>query len=367
MVSDLESESEALLGNHEDAEMTPWVGRVLDASKFIRRLPAQLLLTAAYVAVMVYSSYAATRAAIAAGLASADGCSTRACLFWVVTCIVQIADWCSMLFMMRGEALEEHLPSPWDQNKLSRQCVNKCMKMWPGEGLAALIFGMVPALIWLRNGMSEFIGAALLDIPIALLHNWLNALTFNFYAVYAKAWQHEFTNSVTSGELTYAAAVVSYSRVNSCRKALSSVLERCLPTTMGLFLLVQAILLYDFEFKPWSGWIFGVWFVFNVLVMLMGFEPWIGLNDWPEELSSLVMESRALEWSPSERTNFCMHVAATRVRIRFFEFEMGPSFRTALPVFFLGWWLYVTELHQFHDFRGFPFDQSCGANTTDVL
>ena len=46
------------------------------------------------------------------------------------------------------------------------------------------------------------------------------------------------------------------------------------------------------------------------------------------------------------------------------EFEMSASFRTAIPVFFFGWWLYLTELRQFHEFNGFPFDQACGNFTT---
>ena len=33
-----------------------------------------------------------------------------------------------------------------------------------------------------------------------------------------------------------------------------------------------------------------------------------------------------------------------------------PSATAALPLVFFGWWLYMTELRQFHGFQGFSFD-----------
>ena len=70
-------------------------------------------------------------------------------------------------------------------------------------------------------------------------------------------------------------------------------------------------------------------------------------NEWPNELAKEVMENTELEhaaWSPTERCNFCAHLAATRVSVNIFEFEMAPTFRTALPAFFFSWWLYMTEV-----------------------
>lgn len=70
-------------------------------------------------------------------------------------------------------------------------------------------------------------------------------------------------------------------------------------------------------------------------------------NEWPNELAKEVMESIELEhaaWSPTERCNFCAHLAATRVSVNIFEFEMNPTFRTALPAFFFSWWLYMMEV-----------------------
>jgi hypothetical protein len=48
---------------------------------------------------------------------------------------------------------------------------------------------------------------------------------------------------------------------------------------------MQAILLYDFELRAWSGWPFLVWYVANVLMFVANMEPWIGLNDWPDHLA----------------------------------------------------------------------------------
>ena len=48
---------------------------------------------------------------------------------------------------------------------------------------------------------------------------------------------------------------------------------------------MQAILLYDFELRAWSGWPFLVWYVANVLTFVASMEPWIGLNDWPDHLA----------------------------------------------------------------------------------
>ena len=74
-------------------------------------------------------------------------------------------------------------------------------------------------------------------------------------------------------------------------------------------------------------------------------EPFQQFNEWPDELAKEVMESTALTWSLSERSDFCAHLAATRVSVNVFEFEMNPTFRTALPAFFFGWWLYMTEVN----------------------
>ena len=54
-----------------------------------------------------------------------------------------------------------------------------------------------------------------------------------------------------------------------------------------------------------------------------------------------------------------------QVRIALWDIEMSPSFRTAFPLIFFGWFLYMTELKQFHNFQGFPFDFPMCYNATD--
>ena len=90
---------------------------------------------------------------------------------------------------------------------------------------------------------------------------------------------------------------------------------------------------------PWGQWPVGLAFAFNALSLVGVLEPFIGMNGWPSRLQAQVMESPGLQWAPGERTDFCAHVAATKVSVEFGEFEMGKGFRTALPAFFFGWWI----------------------------
>ena len=100
-------------------------------------------------------------------------------------------------------------------------------------------------------------------------------------------------------------------------------------------------------------------FVSNTLIVLVGFQEYVGLNDWPDECARELMESAELGWTPSEKTDFVTHVRVTHVHFQLFGFEMSRGFRMAVPILFFGWWLYMTELRQFHSFDGFPFDQVC--------
>ena len=73
------------------------------------------------------------------------------------------------------------------------------------------------------------------------------------------------------------------------------------------------------------------------------------------------MEAPKLELTPTERTNFSVHVTETRVKIEFLEFELGKGFRVAMVALFAGWWYYITELKALHEFEGFTFDRACRA------
>ena len=123
--------------------------------------------------------------------------------------------------------------------------------------------------------------------------------------------------------------------------------------------LYQAVVLYDFEIRPWSGWPFALIYICTALTIIFTMTPWLVHNDWPDEFVAEMFESTELAWTPGEKSNFAALVGGTKVKISLFDFEMSHSFRIALPLLFFGWWLYITELKQFHNFQGFPFDQIC--------
>ena len=43
---------------------------------------------------------------------------------------------------------------------------------------------------------------------------------------------------------------------------------------------------------------------------------------------------------------------------------MTHGARKAIMLAFFGWWLFVTELQQFHEYDGFEFDKQCIGNAT---
>ena len=167
-----------------------------------------------------------------------------------------------------------------------------------------------------------------------------------------------FTKQVLTGELSYEEAVVAYTAVNKERKAVAKSLMNA-SNTFILYFLYMAIVLYDFEIRPWGGWPFVLVYISSTLMLVLAMGPWLILNDWPDELLFEMFESTELAWSPTERSNFAALIGGTKVKIHMLDFEMSHGFRTALPLVFFGWWLYMTELKQFHAFAGFPFDMVC--------
>ena len=124
-------------------------------------------------------------------------------------------------------------------------------------------------------------------------------------------------------------------------------------------MLMMAIVLYDFEIRPWGGWHLAFIYAMAAISLVLQLTPFISLHAWPEAHGVEMMESTELAWSPSERSNYVALVTATKVHVKVFDFEMTPGLRTGLPLVFFGWFLYMTELKQFHGFTGFPFDQVC--------
>ena len=120
---------------------------------------------------------------------------------------------------------------------------------------------------------------------------------------------------------------------------------------MATYLLGMAVVLYDFEIRPWGTWPLVVFFITNALCVrcdrpihpkntalpllpatpcsltqrwrsvesrlrsmcVLSLDPFLSLHDWPDELATEVMESTELAWSPSDKSNFVVLVTTTRV------------------------------------------------------
>ena len=357
----MQDEEEALLGAAEGAAAPPpaWVATALSWSSFARRVPGKVALTIAYLALWAAAIAIQIRAAQVAGLAVGE-CAARACLFMIFHGSFCLVEWLAMLFYLG----DNKLPSPWNVGRLNREAAHESLSELPAAVIIVSLTQMLPTALWLRGALSEYAPAIPVLLILAVAHNWIAMLGPGHWIYYLGKTQREFTEALTNSEMGYDEAVAAFSSVNACRKVVSRAMERCEAGAWLLFLALQATLLYDFELRPWGGWPLGLCFVANVLSFVLMMGPYVGMNEWPLEVSREVMESRELRWEPSERTNFCAHLSATRVQVCFFGFEMGSEFRTAFPIFFFGWWLYLTELHQFHEFSGFPFDQECGVNST---
>ena len=340
----------------ESPSTTPdWVPRVVKWTSVIHRPVVKLGLTAMHFAIFAYAAYATTDAAIAAGYAHTRGCAARASLFYIIGCIMMPLDWVSMVILQ-----DKELPSPWaPMSKTTLAALHETLSALPATLVVIVIMQMGPVMLWLGGeGLSAWIPALCLQVLGFILHNLCNALTFNFWAVHNGMTQAHFTRRVTTGELTYEEAVSAYMAVNQQRKALARALSFASVTFMLIFA-YMAVVLYDFEIRPWGGWQFVLVYVSNCLILILTMNPWLSLNDWPEEFCAEMLDSTELAWTPGERSNFAALVTGTKVKISVLDFEMTHGFRTALPLVFFGWFLYMTELREFHDFQGFPFDQVC--------
>ena len=269
-------------------------------------------------------------------------------------------DFCSMLYFSSSP----ELPNIFSGSKRALAIAHKQLLELPVVVLVGMLFQLLPTVGWLQGfsrGLAPGpgLGAGVLIIVVFLLsipHNLLNQLSFAFWAAHNEAEQARFKEQLVTGQFGYDAAVTAYHGLNTNRRALAKSLRIGAAPFFVFFMLSQAVLLYDFELRPWGNAALAVLFVTNALAFLIFMTPWIGLHDWPDELITALMDSTELAWSPTERTNFAALVGATKTKIHLFQFEMTPGLRTALPLVFFGWWLYMTELRQFHGFQGFSFD-----------
>ena len=354
----------------ENPAVPAWVPGVLASS--CAGFPALVSWYVVHCAVYAYSGYAATRAIEAADLvnesdARGGGCATRAGLFFYVVCAMAVVD----PLVSLGAMSDPTLASPWGgwgmeggERRRTLRAARDALLTVPVAVVASGIMLLLPIVLWLRRGLGEFAVAAGLMLVDNVGWQYLTAVTYTLWAMRNAAEQRRLQDAITAGDLTPEGATERFSRVNAQRKALGRAMEKG-GISFALVLLQQVVLLYDFELRPWAGWPFFVLFVTNCLSCFMLFDPWIGLGDWPDELAVAVMESERSGWTGADRAHFCARIKATRVNIRIFEFEMNHGFRSALIFLFFGWWLYMTELRQFHEFHGFSFDQMCVAAAGD--
>ena len=356
--------SEVRLLHTAVGETPAWVGRVVKATSAIQRWPAQLVALAFHWASFAYSAYAATKAAHKAGIVSpglgfsdSPACAARASLFYSISCAMMGVDFLYFFVMMRDKELTSVWAAP---TKQILRAAHKTLTEAPVMLLARLVLNWVPILVWLRDALGTFAPAFCLAFAATIGQNTMNALTFNFWAAHNGLSQSAFTARLVTGELTYEQAVSDFARVNSERKAVARGL-RAARLTMIFYMLSMAVILYDFEIRPWAGLPFAIIYACNVISFVLMLEPFLALHDWPDELCAALMESTELAWGPSERTNFVALVSTTKVKITLWDFEMSPAFRTALPLVFFGWWLYFRRFSD-RAAMGFPFDVACGVN-----
>lgn len=138
--------------------------------------------------------------------------------------------------------------------------------------------------------------AVVLLLPVVLMHQCLNAVGFVYEATYTEQAQKAFAAMMFHRERgpSYEDAEEAYRRVNATRKELMRNIENGGTLFLMPYLAQQALLLYDYELRPWGGWPLGLCFVVNAFTFMVFMNPLVGLNDWPEELAAEVMESRSL-------------------------------------------------------------------------
>ena len=345
----------------DNPELPRWVTRALAASIIVHRPPVQVLLVLFHLGCHIYGAYAAMEAAVAMGYAdSVWPCGFRASLFFTAGCALMVVDWIVTLIAMKDKGMV----SPWDNTKQAKAAVHKVLSEFVVVVIFSWLILWVPVVIWLRNAIDKFIVALILMLIAELFQQFGTCFSYSFWAVHNEMTQEKFAKQLVAGELAYEEAATAYCSVNQERKAVARGLG-AVSFAMAFYALMMAIVLYDFEIRPWSGWPFFVVYVTQALGVILQFIPWLALHDWPNKLCAELMESAQLAWSPSDRTNFVTLVQSTKVRIALWDIEMSPGFRTAFPLIFFGWFLYMTELKQFHNFQGFPFDFPMCYNATD--
>ena len=349
-----------------------WVARAVAAGEFIGLRPGHNTHRFYFVALVQFALSAAALWALSMGAVEAGHCESYACswrliLFQVIImCVFQI-DFLTFPYFARstsnlwvvegGKSLESgHIGS----------VLRESLAAQPG-GLVffgVLVSGFLAP--WLRGGWwwaLIFGGVLMINCVTHLLANGLVA---DFIAIHLSRKQEDFQEGLLAGQFTYDQAVRAFNAINSERRQLQGVLSKTTTTFVFGVLLAEAVLLYDFMLKPWGSWEHMALYVLYGLWLFGAFGQWIKMNAWVEGLAEKVAEEvdGDLRWSPSERTNFMAFLQATKCSITLLNFELNSSFYVAIPALLFGWFLYILELKQFHEFDGFPFDHFCDGNVT---
>ena len=208
---------------------------------------------------------------------------------------MSFVDFVATLFIMR----DKDLPNPWDSTKVSLAAVQKSV----GEIFPIVVVGFIiqlgPVIAWIWTAIDHFICPMVLQITGYFIQNIFIACTYNFWTAHNDLVQINFTRRLTTGELTYEQAVAEYALVNKYRKAMSRALASA-SWSFQLYMLMMAVVLYDFEIRPWGGWHFALIYVMYAISLVLQLSPWFALHEWPNELCREMMESTELAWSPSD-------------------------------------------------------------------
>ena len=340
--------------SYDQHDVPSWVGAAISKASILRRSSVQLLSVVVMGGLLAGAAYFSADATVAAGYVHTIPCGFRASLFILISALMNLIDFAGMLNVMG----DKDVPSAWAQTKQAQHAMHKSLSEALPVFIVAYTLNMGPVIVWLWAGISRFAIAICFHVVATVMQIALATFTWSFWSAHCDMSQAKLTKRVVTGELSYEAAVTEYALVNKERKALARGLGK-MQGSFGLYLLMMAVVVYDWEIRPWGGWHFALIYILYALTLVLQLTPWFAMHDWPEEFCRELMESTELAWSPSDRSNFATLVTTTKVPIAFFEFEMTPGLRTGVPLVFFGWFLYMTELKQFHGFSGLPFDQMC--------
>lgn len=269
-----------LLADEQLPDVPAWVIKIANATKCLQSLPVQLILVAVEIVIWVYASYAASKAAFAAGYVDSLPCAGRATLFFSLVALMACVDF---LVMVRAIGHID-MPNPWMFSKQGAAAMYKSLSEMVISVPVYLLIFWLPLCLWLRDGFDEFVVAAPLCFVALVIHNLCNACTFSFWGKHLELTQAKFAKRLVTGEFSYEQAVAEYATVNLERKASAQFLSSS-SISIGILFVSMAVLLYDFEIRPWGGWYFGVLYISQALSIILIFNPWLGLHEWPEVLS----------------------------------------------------------------------------------